>query len=379
MLDRWLISFSLGCLPFASYAQATSTELVDQYAQRIYKTSRPVGMALVVIDGPGAFQRYLGETRYRNHIPPQADTLFRLASLSKIMTSEVLIALANDHKLNIRDPLQQFAPPGVVIPEAKYGGPITLLNLATHTSGMPREIPLARPANTPVFTFPTEAERWQWITHGRIYNAAGSRAAYSNLGYDFLADALAQAGGKPYSRLFREKITDPLGMQDTTFSPTAAQCARLMQGIDASPCVNTLAADGSGGVYSTGHDIQLWLQSMLQPKTPQIAQMVAGTCQLYFKRASLRTMVGMDHAGKADALGLAWVYMGPKKGLPAMYQKTGGGGGYLTYIAINPQNKVAIFVAMARGTHISPRVMIHQANLLLAQLVAKRQSIHASI
>ena len=103
---------------------------------------------------------------------------------------------------------------------------MTLGDLATHTAGLPREI--AYPAgDAGHFTFPDYGFRWDWLPGYRLRTVPGFAAHYSNIGFDFLADALAAAAGKPYPQLFAERIAHPLGLRDTTLSPTEAQCARL--------------------------------------------------------------------------------------------------------------------------------------------------------
>ncbi|KJU43927.1 beta-lactam binding protein AmpH [Salmonella enterica subsp. enterica serovar Heidelberg str. 90-0318] len=102
-----------------------------------------------------------------------------------------------------------------------------MVNLATHTSALPREQP-GGAAHRPVFVWPTREQRWNWLSTATLKVAPGSQAAYSNLAFDLLADALATASGKPYTQLFEEKITRPLGMKDTTFTPSPDQCKRLM-------------------------------------------------------------------------------------------------------------------------------------------------------
>jgi len=362
------LSLSLGLLPLSVHAAATDpTPLIDQYTRQLRAAAQPVGLTLVVVDGNRTWQRYLGETHYGNHTPPQSDTLIRIASLSKLFTGEMLVSLAADGRLSPNDPLQKYAPAGVAVPQGGKGQVIRLINLATHTSGLPREMPGERPADAPVFSWPTTGQRWQWLAQGRLNAVPGTRAAYSNLAFDFLADALARAGGKPYPVLLREKITAPLGMSNTTFTPSAAQCARLMDGIDASPCTDSQSAEGSGGLYSTPHDMALWLQAQLHPKSPVLQR----AQQMVYRRRDLRAINGMDHAGQADALGLGWVYMDARAGQPAMLQKTGGGGGFLTYVAIDPQRRIGVFVAMTRSRHISPRGMINQANKLVTALATR--------
>ncbi|UMX72302.1 serine hydrolase [Klebsiella pneumoniae] len=58
-----------------------------------------------------------------------------------------------------------------------------------------------------------------WLSTATLKTAPGLQAAYSNLAFDLLADALSTAAGKPYPQLFEEQITRPLGMADTTFTP----------------------------------------------------------------------------------------------------------------------------------------------------------------
>ncbi len=75
------------------------------------------------------------------------------------------------------------------------GTPITLVNLATHTSALPREQP-GGAAHRPVFVWPTREQRWKYLSTAKLKAAPGSQAAYSNLAFDLLADALANASGK---------------------------------------------------------------------------------------------------------------------------------------------------------------------------------------
>ena len=102
-----------------------------------------------------------------------------------------------------------------------------------------------------MFVWPTRQQRWNWLSTATLKTAPGSQAAYSNLAFDLLADALSTAAGKPYPQLFEEQITRPLGMKDTTFTPSPDQCQRLMIPEKAPAMQQHPAAIGSGGVYST--------------------------------------------------------------------------------------------------------------------------------
>ncbi|WP_420536566.1 serine hydrolase [Escherichia coli] len=94
------------------------------------------GRALVVIDGNQRVFRSYGETRPGNNVRPQLDSVIRIASLTKLMTSEMLVKLLDQGTVKLNDPLSKYAPPGARVPTYN-GTPITLVNLATHTSAIP--------------------------------------------------------------------------------------------------------------------------------------------------------------------------------------------------------------------------------------------------
>lgn len=363
-------------MPFAGKAQIApdpllSSQIVDRYAEHIFYGSGATGMALVAIDGNQRVFASFGETRPGNNVRPQKDSLIRIASLSKLLTSEVMVKMAERGQIRLDDPLSKYAPAGARVPS--YAGlPIRLINLSTHTSGLPREQPGGKP-HRPVFVWPTRSDRWQWLAGAKLKAAPGTDASYSNLGYDLLGDALARAAGMPYPALLQQLITRPLGMKDTTFTPSPEQCDRLMVAEKgASPCNNTLAAIGSGGVYSTPDDMGRWMQqfldSAISPRSPQVDRMQT----LIYRRDQLAKVEGMDVPGRADAIGMGWVYMGPKNGRPGIIQKTGGGGGFITYMAMVPQNNVGVFVVVTRSPLTRFTAMSDGVNDMLAELVGNQ-------
>ena len=344
-----------------------ASEIVDRYANHIFYGSGATGMAMVVIDGNQRVFRSFGETRTGNNVRPQLDSVVRIASLSKLMTSEMLVKLLDQGRVRLDDPLSKYAPPGARVPTYQ-GAPITLVNLATHASALPREQP-GGAAVRPVFVWPTREQRWNWLATAKLKTAPGTQAAYSNLAFDLLADALARAAGKPYPQLFEEQITRPLGMKDTTFTPSPDQCKRLMVAEKgASPCNNTLAAIGSGGVYSTPGDMMRWMQQFLSSDFYHRDTQADRMQTLIYPRERLTKVVGMDVPGKADALGLGWVYMAPKEGHPGIIQKTGGGGGFITYMAMVPQHNVGVFVVITRSPLTKFTNMSDGVNDLVSEL-----------
>ena len=101
--------------------------------------------------------------------------MIRIASLSKLMTSEVMVKMAERGQIHLDDPLSKYAPPGARVPSYN-GQPIRLINLATHTGSLPREQPGGKP-HRPVFVWPTKADRWQWLQGAQLKATPGSQAS----------------------------------------------------------------------------------------------------------------------------------------------------------------------------------------------------------
>lgn len=382
LLSAVLYAASLTCVQAAPVQPiadpAFASDVVDRYANHIFYGSGATGMALVAIDGNQRVFRSFGETRPGNNVHPQLDSVIRIASLTKLMTSEMLVKLLDQGVVKLNDPLSKYAPPGARVPTYQ-GAPITLVNLATHTSALPREQP-GGAAHRPVFVWPTREQRWNWLSTATLKSSPGSQAAYSNLAFDLLADALGNAAGKPYAQLFDEQIARPLGMKDTTFTPSPDQCKRLMVAEKgASPCNNTLAAVGSGGVYSTPGDMMRWMQQFLSSDFYARSNQADRMQTLIYQRSQLTRVIGMDVPGRADALGLGWVYLAPKNGRPGIIQKTGGGGGFITYMAMIPQSNVGVFVVVTRSPLTRFVNMSDGVNQLVVELSEnKPQAIPAS-
>ena len=239
-------------------ADPVLAEAADLAGYAMFMDSGAPGMVLVVVHGGHSLVLGYGETEKGNKRAPDGNSLLRLNSITKVFASEVLVSLAAEGKLRLTDPLQLYAGKAKV---PAFGlRPINLLDLATHSAALPREMGEA-PPEAPPRTWPTREERWKWLSGIKLPWAPGSIAAYSNIGFDLLADAIETAAGRPYPDLLRKLVTAPLGMVDTGFVPTPEQCARLMTGSGlggAGPCVDTHATDGSGGLYSTGNDMALW-------------------------------------------------------------------------------------------------------------------------
>jgi D-alanyl-D-alanine-carboxypeptidase/D-alanyl-D-alanine-endopeptidase len=358
---------SLFVLPLMlARAQAPQTSLsnlqsVDALGSDLFLQSGSTGMVLVVVRDNQVIFRGYGETAPGSHQAPTEDSLLRLCSLTKIFTTDVLTKLVADRTVGLDDPLQRFAPKHAVVP--KRGHPITLADLATHTSGLPREI-----GNAPVahFTFPDYRTRWRWLPNQRLRRTPGTSALYSNIAFDFLSDALQAATHKQYAALLAERTLDPLHMQHTTFFPSEAQCSHLLiSAHNEGPCAVTEPTAGSSGLYSTATDMAIWLQYLLGTGGPGASSQDPAAQSIYILPSHLVSQKGLDHAGEPTGIGLGWIHILPVDSPSHIVEKTGGGAGFQTYIAINHERRTAIFLAATDGSVNTHLNLFNAANKLL--------------
>jgi D-alanyl-D-alanine-carboxypeptidase/D-alanyl-D-alanine-endopeptidase len=329
----------------------------------LFQQSGVTGMVLVVVRDDQTYFFGYGETAPGSNQSPTQDSVLRLCSLTKIFTTDVLAKLAADGTVHLDDPLQQFAPDDVTVPTRTR--PITLANLATHTSGLPRELGAA-PRHTPHFTFPDYRTRWQWLPRQNLRTVPGTAAVYSNIGYDLLSDALQSAAHKPYAALLAERTLNPLHMWNTTFFPSDTQCGHLLIGArDEGPCTVTEDTAGSSGLYSTATDMAIWLKYLLGTYTPAIPAQAPDAQSVRLLPSDLISQVGLSHAGDPTGVGLGWIHLLPLDSPSHIVEKTGGGAGFQTYIALNHSSHTAIFVAATDGSAEAHVNLFEAANNVL--------------
>ena len=339
----------------------------DVTGEVMFRESGAPGMVLVVVRGDRVLIRGYGETEKGKGTQPDGASLVRLNSITKVFTTEVLVSLASERKLALSDPLQLFAA-GARVPSFD-ARPITLLDLATHSAALPREMgDLPDGANPRAW--PTSDDRWAWLPGYRLPWEPGTITAYSNIGFDLLADAVGKAGGRSYPDLLRSHVTGRLGMTDTGFAPTSEQCARLMIGSGLggpATCVDTQGKDGSGGLYSTGNDMARWLRHNLDSANPVLAVGHA----VYRPRQSMPAAIGFDEAAPMAGLGLGWVAVAARGIAPMLLVKSGGGAGFMSYVAFAPGRDVGVFVVVNRVDFGMFAPLTDAANKLIADIVTR--------
>ncbi|HEY6177770.1 MAG TPA: serine hydrolase [Kofleriaceae bacterium] len=281
-----------------------------------------------------------GETVRGNHKQPDGNTVFEIGSVTKVFTSLLLAEAVVDKQVTLDTPVASLLPAKAKLPAGKR--PITLLDLATHTSGLPRLPDNMHPADTanPYADYTTD-QLYSFLAGMKLDREPGARYEYSNLGAGLLGHALALRGKTDWPTLVAAQITKPLAMTSTMVALTPDAKARFAQAYDADgePVKpwDLPALAGAGALRSTANDLMLLLRAELaaarEPRT-RLAQAMALT---------QKPQHDLSDAAKGK-IGLAW-HIEPDGTL----WHNGGTGGFHSFVAVDPKRQLAV-VVLANGS-----------------------------
>jgi CubicO group peptidase (beta-lactamase class C family) len=193
---------------------------------------------------------------------PNGDTVFEIGSVTKTFTALLLAEMAEQQEVGLNDPVAKYLPAGFRIPE-RNGTTISLLDLATHTSGLPFMPNESASPDESATTKYSVADLRRFIASYEVRSEIGKKWEYSNIGYWLLGEALADRAGVDYETLLRRHVIAPLGLTNTDFSVSPKMKTNFASGHNAvlqpSPPISTLPIysllPAAGGLYSTANDL----------------------------------------------------------------------------------------------------------------------------
>jgi D-alanyl-D-alanine-carboxypeptidase/D-alanyl-D-alanine-endopeptidase len=267
--------------------------------------------------------------------PLDGDTVFEIGSATKVFTSALLADMVRRGEVGLDDAVAKLLPSSVRLP-TKDGRDITLVSLATHTSGLPRMPGNLAPkdAGNPYADYTVE-QMYQFLGTYQLGRPIGETYEYSNLGAGLLGHALATRLGKPYEAAVAERILRPLGMKDTAIALSAGMKPRRSIGHAASGDVTpdwdlpTLA--GAGALRSTVNDMLTFLAANLGSGPADVCADLSAT------------HVPRHDTGKVPGqIGLAW-HIRSGQGVDVVWHN-GGTGGFHSFIGFDKKRRVAVAV-----------------------------------
>jgi serine-type D-Ala-D-Ala carboxypeptidase/endopeptidase len=300
-------------------------------ARRIDHQKQAVGIVAGVIEPTGRRVVAYGNLAKGDPRTLDGDTIFEIGSVTKIFTSLVLADMVSRKEVALDDPAAKYLPENVKMP-GRSGKSITLLDLSTHSSGLPRlpsNLKLKDPRN-PYADYSVN-DLYQFLSGYTLPRDPGSEVEYSNLGAGLLGHLLAYRAGTDYESLIGTRITRPLSMPDTGITLSSSMQRRMATGHKAmlAPVVNWdfSALAGAGALRSSANDMLTFLEAFLgYQETPLAPAMRA---MLEVRRPVGKTKFEM---------GLGWNILGE------IAWHDGGTGGFCSFVAYHPKERIGVVV-----------------------------------
>jgi len=247
---------------------ATPKEIRDMLVQFVDVQHKAGAIVVGVVTKHGQEVISYGKFGSADSRVPDGETIFEIGSVTKVFTALLLSDMALRGEVNLKDPVSKYLPATVNVP-TRNGKQITLLDLATHYSGLPR-----MPNN---YNSAYSAEQlYDFLSTYTLTRDPGAKYEYSNLGGGLLGQVLAVRAGADYETLLHDRITEPLGMNHTAMQLTPEMTANLIPGYRGggatAPGIEVSVLKGAGAIRSNVDDMLIFLaanmgliQTPLQP------------------------------------------------------------------------------------------------------------------
>jgi len=249
------------------FAEPATDPIRAALEQAVGARDKVAGMVAVVINEGGTRLVSYGSSGVPK-LALDGNTVFEVMSITKVLTSVLLADMVARGEVAFDDPAAKYLPPSVTLHE--HGRPITLVDLATYTSGLPN-MPGNLPPNwydmpNPMGDY-TEAKLYEFLSSYVPKYEPGTHYEYANLSFGLLGIALARRAGTSYEELLVERVCNPLGMADTRIALTGEMRRHLVQGHDMNLKPTQLwdwpAMPGAGCARTTANNLTSFVKACM--------------------------------------------------------------------------------------------------------------------
>ncbi len=285
-----------------------------------------------IIDENDIEYYFYGDTA-KDENPIDENTLFEIGSVTKVFTALILADMVEKGEVNLNDPIDKFLPEEISTP-SKNGRTITLFDLATHSSGLPR-----MPDGFPImdmdeqFQYDRE-EMYDSLSKVELSREIGSKYEYSNFGVALLGHILSLQAGQSYEELLQERVLDKFRMESTCVK----QCDALRDRF-AKPHILGFAANelnlsedmvGAGEIRSSGKDMLSFLSYAMGLKDSDLRNSF-----------ELTQKVNRQIDDKLS-IGLAWHML--QKDDRTIIWHNGATNGFTSFVGFDPESNQGVVV-----------------------------------
>jgi len=278
-MKKIILILSFISIAFVAVAQkAGITAEVKEHINARIEVEKNVGIVVGYIDGDTVEYYNYGKTALTGGTEVNEQSVFEIGSISKVFTTILLAEQVASGNMNLSDPIAKYLPKTVTVP-TRNGKEITLKDLATHSSGLPRlptNINPADPSN-PFADYNTQLT-YDFLSGHELTRDIGEAYEYSNYAMGLLGHILELHTGKTYEQLVAEKITDPNQMKSTRVVLNTNMRNRLAKGHafkQEVPNWDFQTMAGAGGIKSTIVDMVKFLKANMSTNTATLGKAIA--------------------------------------------------------------------------------------------------------
>ncbi|ASK28780.1 hypothetical protein CEY12_01030 [Chryseobacterium sp. T16E-39] len=327
-----LLFLFLAICPIFAQLPADSIRLL---AKKAVTDKRSKSIIIGIIDANGRTIFKEGVISDDNPVLPDENTIYEIGSITKVFTSLVLADMSIKHQLKLDDPVSKFLKKDIKLP-TRGGKEISLLNLATHRSALPRFPYNVDPGDldNPYADY-TENKMFEYLSHYQPDIDIDSKWRYSNTGYGLLGYALTSVSKqKNYETLIKEKICKPLHMDHTVITMTDELEKNRARGHSeyGKPAnfVVLSAIEAGGSLRSNLNDMFTFVEANLG--------LIKSDLFPAMKLTHLKQSKKENHMGYAT---LGWTFWDNGKDIVF---KDGGTPGFSSFIGLDTKNKWGIVI-----------------------------------
>lgn len=313
---------------------------------------RAVGIVVGLMEADGSTRVFAAGEPGPGAQPFGEQSVFEIGSITKVFTGILLADMVAKGEVALDDPVAKYLPENEVTMPTRGGREITLLDLSTHRSGLPRmpdNFNPADPANP--YADYSVAQLYEFLSDHELRRDIGAQGEYSNLAVGLLGHVLSLAAGSSYEDLVRERILKPLGMGSTGITLSDDMRHWLVKGHDmagnAAANWDIATLEGAGALRSNVRDMLTFIAANTGPAASPLEEAMRVTHE---SRANLK--------GNAD-IGLNWIIL--SIGRDQVVWHNGGTGGYHAFAGFDPVRGIGA-VVLTNSTQDTDDIGLHLIN-----------------
>jgi CubicO group peptidase (beta-lactamase class C family) len=347
---------------------AAAIQVLDAWMQAMVAAREEPGLSIgIVYDQDLIWAKGYGFANREKQQRATPTTLYRIASISKLFTATAIMQLRDAGKLQLDDPVSKHLPWFHVKNVRPDAPAITIRHLLTHTSGLPRELPLPYWND---LKFPTREEMMRLVPEQDTVFSPEVEYKYSNLALAIAGEVVAAVSGEPYPQYIENHVLGPLGMRSTRVTPdptTPGLAIGYRKRVPGEPREAEDFIDARG--LTPAANLASNIEDLAELVSLQFRESAGGGAQI-LKGSTLHEMHRVQWLRPDWQSGQGLGFWIRRVGQQVRVGHDGAAPGFKSQIETSPADKFGVIV-LVNGYDADPLFYVNQAFTIVGPAVAK--------